>query len=159
MHRLHLGHRAVRRRLQWIRAARSSGARKHLYGDGLGGDGRTDIVVDNGGTLGVYLSTGGTAWGLCETTTMSDAGGCVYFAFDADGDGLEDLGCWTPLSGAVSYQPHNGAGTPADLVNSIKDGYLNSISLTYTSIVQGDYTNSCDATQGSGYRAISGHCT
>ncbi|MGH9584651.1 MAG: FG-GAP repeat domain-containing protein, partial [Bryobacteraceae bacterium] len=55
------------------------------------GDGYTDILVQNGSTIGVYLSEGNGISSL-QSTSIPYNSSDVYFAFDADGDGLDDLG-------------------------------------------------------------------
>jgi len=107
------------------------------------GDGLTDILVANGSTVGVYLSTGNGVSNLVSTSVPYSSSN-TYFTFDANGDGLDDLGYWT--SSATYYYPHNGAGQPADLASSMTDGFGNSASPTYVSLVQNNYTPSTDAT-------------
>jgi RHS repeat-associated protein len=107
------------------------------------GDGLTDILVANGSTVGVYLSTGDGVSNLVSTSVPYSSSN-TYFTFDANGDGLDDLGYWT--SSATYYYPHNGAGQPPDLVSSMTDGFGNSVSPTYVSLVQNNYTPSTDAT-------------
>jgi RHS repeat-associated protein len=108
------------------------------------GDGRTDLVVANGSTLGVYLSTGAAPAALLSTS-IPYSSSCAYVTMDANADGLDDLGCWSQTApNPLTYRVHNGAGQPADLVSSIKDGYGNSVSPTYVSL-QSDYSNYSDA--------------
>jgi hypothetical protein len=60
---------------------------------------------------------------------------------DANGDGLDDLGCWSQTGASpLTYYLHNGAGQPPDLASSIKDGYSNSVSPSYVSIMQSNYS-------------------
>jgi RHS repeat-associated protein len=108
------------------------------------GDGRTDLVVANGSTLGVYLSTGAAPAALLSTS-IPYSSSCAYVTMDANADGLDDLGCWSQTApNPLTYRVHNGAGQPPDLVSSIKDGYGNSVSPTYVSL-QSDYSNYSDA--------------
>jgi RHS repeat-associated protein len=110
------------------------------------GDGRTDLLIADGSTFGVYLSTGG-APGSLLSTSIPYSSSCQYVTMDANADGLDDLGCLsTSGSNALSYRLHGGAGQPPDLVSSITDGYGNSVSPTYVSLAQSDYTNLSDAT-------------
>ncbi len=103
------------------------------------GDGRTDILVANGSTIGVYLSSGNGVSSL-QSTSIPYSSSNVYFTLtDPNGDGLDALGYWTS-SGSTYYYAHNGAGTPPDLVTSISDGYGNSASPTYVSLVQNNYS-------------------
>jgi YD repeat-containing protein len=99
------------------------------------GDGRTDLLVANGSTIGVYLSTDSGMSGLV-TTSVPYSATAFYCSFDIDGDGLDDLGY---SNGALSYYLHNGAGLSPDLVTTFSDGYGNSASPTYASIVQSNY--------------------
>jgi RHS repeat-associated protein len=102
------------------------------------GDGRTDLLVQNGTNLGVYLSTG-NGIGSLVSTSIPYSSTTTYFTFDANGDGLDDFGYRTS-SGVIGYYKHNGAGQPPDLVSSVTDGYGNSASPTYVSLVQNNYT-------------------
>jgi RHS repeat-associated protein len=101
------------------------------------GDGLTDILVANGSTVGVYLSTG-TGVSSLVSTSIPYSSSNVYFTLDANGDGLDDLGYWTGSD--TYYYLHNGAGTPADLLTSVTDGFGNSASPTYVSLVENNYT-------------------
>jgi RHS repeat-associated protein len=112
------------------------------------GDGRMDVLVANGSTVGVYLSTGSTLSPTLQATSISYYAGCVYFVTDADADGQADLGCWNTVAGTLSYYVHNGAGTPPDLVSSIVDGYNNSLTTSYAAITRSNYANATDATTG-----------
>jgi RHS repeat-associated protein len=97
------------------------------------GDGRTDLLVANGTTLGVYLSQGTGAPTLTQTTFPYNPG-CHYVWMDANGDGLDDLGCQgTSGSSPLTYYLHNGT---IDLATGFEDGYGNSASPTYASILQ-----------------------
>jgi RHS repeat-associated protein len=95
------------------------------------GDGRDDILVANGSTIGVYVSKA-TGAPTLTTTTFPYSASCLYVWMDANADGLDDLGC----SGS-SYYLHNGA---PDLASEFTDGYGNSASLTYVSISDSNYT-------------------
>jgi RHS repeat-associated protein len=101
------------------------------------GDGRTDILVQNGSTIGVYLSTGNGVSSLISTSIPYSSAN-VYFTLDANADGLDDLGYWN--TSGTYYYLHNGAGTPPDLLASVTDAFGNSASPTYVSIVQHNYT-------------------
>ena len=101
------------------------------------GDGRTDLLVANGSTVGVYLSK---AIGVptITATSIPYTSSCQYVWMDANGDGLDDLGCWSQSgSNAVSYYLHNGY---VDLVESFMDGYGNTVSPSYIALSTGNYT-------------------
>ena len=107
------------------------------------GDGRTDAVVSNGSTLGVYLSTSAGISSTITTTSIPYNGGAFYYPNDVDGDGLADLITVDWVSPyALQFQLHNGAGQQPDLLSSVTDGYGNQVSPVYQSIAQ---------TQGSWY--------
>lgn len=102
------------------------------------GDGRRDVLVANGTTLGVYLSIGTGLGSTLVSTGIPYAASSIYtVARNATGDGLDAL---VVTSGAapytVSYYLHNGAGAPPDLLTKIVDGLGNSVSPAYVSIAQ-----------------------
>jgi RHS repeat-associated protein len=112
------------------------------------GDGRTDILVGNGSTVGIFGSTGNGLSALLSTSVPYSSS-CAYFTADFDGDGQDDLGCRGGQQGGanpVIYYPHSSAGAPPDLLGSVADGNGNSVSPTYTSIVRNNYTKYADAT-------------
>ena len=113
------------------------------------GDKLDDILVNNGGTIGVYESTGTGLTSLTATRIPYSASD-QYFAFNPYGDGLDALGAWTEFSSpyAVTYHPHNGTGEPPDLLTSVTDGYGNFAKPTYVSLAQSvnsTYSGSNDA--------------
>jgi len=120
------------------------------------GDGNTDLLVNNGGTIGVYRSKGSSTSpfeALISTSIPYDSG-CSYFSADVDGDGLDELMCARTTSPyTVSYYTHNGGGSAGtaggtnvfatqvpDLLTNIADGYGNSVSPSYVSTDQSKYT-------------------
>ncbi|MGH7485030.1 MAG: FG-GAP-like repeat-containing protein, partial [bacterium] len=108
------------------------------------GDGRTDVLVANGSTIGVYLSTS-TGYSSLISTSIPYSSTCAYYTFDADGDGLDDLMCWDQLgTSMVKYYLHYGAAHPADLLTTITDGFGMAQSPTYVSIAQNNFTKSSD---------------
>jgi RHS repeat-associated protein len=117
------------------------------------GDGRTDILVQNGSTIGVYLSTGNGVSSL-SSTSIPYSSANVYFTLDANADGLDDLGYWN--SSGTYYYLHNGAGTPPDLLASVTDAFGNSASPTYVSLAQNNYTENGYGTPPQGYETYIG---
>jgi RHS repeat-associated protein len=108
------------------------------------GDGRTDILVNNGGTFGVYLSTG-IGFGILQTSSISTAGG-TFFPIDQDGDGADDLVKYTG-SGSFTYWTHTNAGMVPnyatqlpDLLSKITDGLDNTIEINYTTTAEHNYS-------------------
>jgi RHS repeat-associated protein len=104
------------------------------------GDGRVDYMVDNGGMLGYYRSTG-SGFGPLQTTTFPWG-----FSFvDFDGDKLPDL---VRVNGtSLDYRTRaNGSGTATvylthlpDLLSSVTDGYGVQALLDYVSTAQNNY--------------------
>jgi RHS repeat-associated protein len=106
------------------------------------GDGKTDVLVNNGGNFGVYRSTG-TGFGALQSTSISATG--TYFALDQDGDGLEDL-IKVNGSSAINYWTHTPSGSATafatnipDLLSSVVDGFGVSASASYTSTGWSNY--------------------
>jgi YD repeat-containing protein len=112
------------------------------------GDGKTDLVINDSGFLGIYLSRGSAAspFSSLMTTVIPYSTSCSYFMFDIDGDGFDDVGCvGTSSPFAVSYYTHAGSGgalltQQPDLLNSITDGFGVNISPSYVSTSQSNYT-------------------
>jgi hypothetical protein len=112
-----------------------------LLGLDWDGDGRTDILVANGSTIGVYLSQGSATAPSLTATSIPYNSSCTYVWMDANGDGLDDLGCFS--SSGASYYLHNGT---SDLATSFADGYGNSVSPSYAPLVGGGcYTRDAPA--------------
>ena len=110
------------------------------------GDGRDDLLYVNGSTWYVAISTGnGYATGVSTGIPYTYVPLANWIALDTNGDGLTD---WATVnaSGNIVYGLHNGAGQPPDLVNEITDGYGNTVSPTYVSIAQSNYTPETYAT-------------
>jgi len=99
------------------------------------GDGRTDLLVQNGSTLDVYPSTG-NGFGSVIHTGISSSGG--FFPIDANADGLDDLGFYSGTQ--IGYYAHNQSTKKPDLVIGIADGYGVNYSPTYVPTTWGSYT-------------------
>lgn len=112
------------------------------------GDGNGDLLVNNGGFFGAYLSRGSASspFSGVTTSTIPFSGSCIYFAFDADGDGFDDIGCVSTTSPfAVSYYSHNGSGGTyltqlPDLLSSVTDGFGVTTTPSYVSTARNNYT-------------------
>jgi hypothetical protein len=112
------------------------------------GDGKTDLLTNNGGFYGVYLSRGSTTspFSALISTSVPLLPNCSAFVFDLDGDGADDIGCVGVSSPfAVSYYTHNGSGGPLltqqpDMLNSVTDGYGVNHSPSYVSTSLSNYT-------------------
>jgi RHS repeat-associated protein len=99
------------------------------------GDGRTDLLEENGSALYVQLSTG-TGFGTATEISVPPLGTIV--TFDANGDGLDDLGA-ADSAGNFVYYLHNDSGQPPDLLSQVTDGYGNWASPIYAPISWPDY--------------------
>jgi RHS repeat-associated protein len=107
------------------------------------GDKKTDVLVATGATLSVYPSTG-TGFGSLTPTTISSTG--TVSSLDQDGDRKADL-LRTPGSGAANYFTATAAGSPPsnatnipDLLSVITDGFGSTISVSYVSTAQSNYS-------------------
>ena len=92
------------------------------------GDGRKDLIYQSGGVLYVQLSDG-QGLAAAFSTGISYNSAAAYFAYDVNGDGLDDLVTWT--GSTLSYNPHNGGGVLPDLLSKVTDGYGNWASPSY----------------------------
>ena len=104
------------------------------------GDGREDFLYASGASLYVQPSTG-SGLGTPFSTGIAYSSSETYMGGDFTGDGLDELLTWIPNSSSLTYNLHNGSGHPPDLLSSVTDGYGNSVAPTYTSIVQGAYSD------------------
>jgi RHS repeat-associated protein len=103
------------------------------------GDGRTDVLANVGGVWQLYRSEGTTVAPAVSTGIPVGTGS--WIVTDKDGDGLDDLVFANSATNyAINIGLHNGAGLRPDLATSFNDGYGNSVSPTYVSIAQSDYT-------------------
>jgi len=107
------------------------------------GDGRTDLVFGSGSSLSIQLSNG-QGLGATVSTSVPWTTTAAYRPFEANGDGLQDLGAWN--GSTFTYYLHNGANQPPDLLTGVSDGYGISFNPTYTSILWGAYARSANAT-------------
>ena len=128
----------------------------NLAGEGLvpvgvmdwNGDGLDDVICQNGSTFYIYTSSG-TGGGQ---TSIPYSSSNQYFGFDANGDGLSDLGVAVGAATADSsstsfdYYLHTNSWQPPDLVSNVTDGYGNSASPTYVPITQNNYSPYFNAT-------------
>jgi hypothetical protein len=106
------------------------------------GDHKTDVLVDNGGTIGVYLSDGA---GLSSLITTSLSSSSVSFDLDQDGDGLDDF-VKVNGTGAINYWTHTATGSVPtyatnvpDLLASVTDGFGVNQTINYVSTAWSNY--------------------
>jgi RHS repeat-associated protein len=103
------------------------------------GDGRTDLIVANGTTLGVYLSTGAGITTL-QSTSIPYSSTCQYVTMDVNADGLDDLGCWSQTgTNPITYYLHNGPAP--DLAIDFFDGYGAKYTASYMALSQATSAN------------------
>ena len=97
------------------------------------GDGRDDLIVQNGSNLGVYLSAGSSYSSLIRPPYRTLE---LHLRSDEwSAPGMDDLGCWgNSGADAVTYYAHYGI---PDLAKEFADGFGNSASPTYMSLTQG----------------------
>jgi RHS repeat-associated protein len=114
------------------------------------GDGWRDVLVSqSNGYLGVLLSLGSNlSPSIIGTSIPNSTSYATQLAHNATGDGqdaLVVLSTSTPY--AIQYYLHNSAGQPPDLLSNVTDGFGNSVSPSYVSIANGNYTfGASDAT-------------
>lgn len=110
------------------------------------GDGRNDVLVlpSSSSTLKVAISTGSSLGALQETGIPASAAFCTVVSVDANGDGLDEVGCFNYRTGLILYS-HNGASVTPDLATSFTDGYGVNFSPTYDEISESSYTPYTDA--------------
>ena len=83
----------------------------------------------------------------------SSVGASGYWGKDINGDGLDNLIYILPTATTVTLGSylHNDGGQRPDLATSFADGYGNSASPTYVSLVQNNYTPSAPGSGSGGY--------
>jgi RHS repeat-associated protein len=109
------------------------------------GDGRSDVLVRNTSTLGVYTSTGDGISSLI-TTTIPIASADKVVPLEVDGDGLPDVAIVAGASPfGVTYRLHNNVASLPDHLSSVTDGYGVTLSATYGTISAGNYTKGTGA--------------
>lgn len=104
------------------------------------GDGQTDLVYDNSGTLYLVRSTGS---GMAAPVSLGISTQS-FIPIDQNSDGQVDLAYFN-TSGTLAYYAHNGVNIPPDLANSIADGFGINFSPTYIPISQNNYSVGTDA--------------
>jgi YD repeat-containing protein len=103
----------------------------------LNGDADADLLVNEGGTLGYYPSSGGGIGALVTTGITGLTSSDSAIPLSVTGDGLPDVGVVS--SGGVTYYQHGQVSSHPDLMNSLTDGDENTIQPSYTSITAGAY--------------------
>jgi RHS repeat-associated protein len=110
-------------------------------------DGRTDLLYVDGATRRwfVIASTGDGAAAPVNTGIRAPTS-TVWFDFDADGDGLTDLGYRDGNNGnRLRYYLHASPSTVPDLARSFTDGMGQRQQPAYVSIARGNYARRTDA--------------
>jgi RHS repeat-associated protein len=112
------------------------------------GDGKTDMLSNNSGNFGVYLSNG-TGFGSLQTTAIPSSG--FFYPIDQDGDGADDL-IKTSSGTAIVYWTHTAGGVVTnyathlpDLLSKATDGFGVSTEINYTSTGQNNYSSGTPA--------------
>ncbi len=107
------------------------------------GDGRRDLLVQNGNAVQVYLSNGisfnttpipTSLPPSLGSTSVNVTYGSIHNSTGDGLDGIVTLSASAPYT--IQYYLHNGASQPADLLMQVTDGYGNSVSLTYASLAR-----------------------
>lgn len=107
------------------------------------GDGMQDMLIPNTSTgTWYYFKSNGTAFNTAVNTGILTAGATDIQASDIDGDGLDDIS-YRRSDLAFAYRPHDGV--IPDLLLTATDGYGNSITYNYETLVQGPYTKTTGA--------------
>lgn len=100
---------------------------------GWDGDGSGDVLVDNGGTIGIYPSSGDGVGTLITTDVPISSGGSVI-PLNVTGSGLPDL------AAGGDYYAHNSVVAQPDLMQTLTDGNGNTIQPSYAPLAAGPYT-------------------
>ena len=101
------------------------------------GDGLSDVLIDNSGSIGVYYSTG---TGLAPLVATAIPSGSASAAADLNGDGVTDL--LYSGSSSLTYRAHNVVSATqldADLLTAVTDGYAATTSIAYKYAYQTSY--------------------
>ena len=98
------------------------------------GDGLTDLLLNNGGALGIETATG-TGFNSVTTTNIPLASGNTVLPLTVTGSGLQDIGVIS--GGTLTYYLHNSVSDvqddPPDAMTALTDGNGNTIHMSYSS--------------------------
>jgi RHS repeat-associated protein len=94
------------------------------------GRNRGDLLVNQGGYLGVETSTG-SGFSPVSTTTIPLTSGETALPLSVTGGGLADIGIIN--GGTLTYYLHNVANDPPDTLTTVTDGNGNVIKINYAS--------------------------
>src|SRR6185437_8066914 len=96
------------------------------------GDGVTDLLMSNGGTLGVETSTG-AGFSSMVTTTIPLTSGETAMPLSVTGNkSAPDIGIIS--GGTLTYYLHDVVDDPTDTMTTVTDGNGNTVKLAYSSI-------------------------
>ncbi len=111
------------------------------------GDGRTDLLyVDAASRQWFAVASTGNGAAPPVPTGIAAPASTAWFVFDADGDGLTDLGFRDGNHGQrLKYHLHAAPGVVADLAARFTDGFGMYQHATYASIARSNYTRHTDA--------------
>lgn len=106
------------------------------------------VLVRHSGSLVLYTIEGSTLGPLTQTGIPLSGNAFYYTIPNPTGDGLNGLAAFsaTTSEGPDQYYLHNGAGQPPDLLSKVTDGFGNSVSPTYVSMLQNNYSTYWNAT-------------
>jgi len=111
------------------------------------GDGRTDLLyIDNLQKTWYALRSRGDGFAPALPLGINAPNGTSWFVFDANGDGLTDLGYRDDTNGgAVKFNLHDATQSPVDALAGVTDGFGVSQSLQYAVITRSNYTPDSNA--------------
>lgn len=113
------------------------------------GDGIKDIIVDAGSTFHA-IPVLANSLGSAVDTGIAAPTGCRFIVTDANGDGLDDMGCLIPGTSLTIYFHYgttsNGLAPYPDLVSQFQDGYGVTYSPAYTTYATSSYEPYSNAT-------------
>ena len=110
-------------------------------------DGRTDLMyIDAASTSWFVVPSTGSGAGTPTPTGIPAPNSTKWYVYDANGDGLDDLGLRDGNAGnRLRYRLHSAPAVPPDLAVSFSDGFGVNQSPTYVSIARSHHARAADA--------------